>query len=490
MQQNFLKLPLQLDRDRYFIPIGLGIAVLHYCLASTSTALFFENSVTPLWPSAGLFLAAILLLGYRILPILFVSDLAIGWLVLYKDISMVAPIVMTAIADIADALLVAILIQRFIGYTNLLERAQNVLLFILFILSMGWVGATIGVTTLCLSGVTNWSSYGDAWRSWAGGEIGGLLIVTPGILLLFQRTNSLTRRHPYLSRQYRMNSSGIVAAIGAIAWLTFWQGYPVEYIFIPILIWAAFGLGQREATLLVILISGLAIWKTATGSSTFVKNSSETLVLLQCFMIVVAITTYIICAVINENKRAAAKLKQANEDLEFRVSERTAELQNKSQALEYTLQELQRTQTQMVQAEKMSSLGQLVAGIAHEINNPVNFIHGNVIHLREYAQNLLDLIGLYLAEYPQLSDAIADKIQDIDLEFLHKDLTKILNSMQVGTERIRDIVKSLRIFSRLDEAEVKSVDIHEGIDSTLMILQHRLKFQGDRAEIKVIKNYG
>lgn len=167
-----------------------------------------------------------------------------------------------------------------------------------------------------------------------------------------------------------------------------------------------------------------------------------------------------------------------------------AKTRQKSQELESMLQELKRTQARVVQSEKMSSLGQLIAGIAHEINNPVNFIHGNLSHAEEYTKDLLDLVDLYQHEHPTSSLAISDKINDIDLEFLSEDLPKLLNSMKVGTERIREIVKSLRIFSRLDEAEVKPVNLHEGIDSTLMILHHRIKARTDYPEIQIIKNYG
>jgi PAS domain S-box-containing protein len=167
-----------------------------------------------------------------------------------------------------------------------------------------------------------------------------------------------------------------------------------------------------------------------------------------------------------------------------------AQTQSKSRQLEKALQELQRTQAQVVQSEKMSSLGQLVAGIAHEINNPVNFIHGNLTHAEEYTQNLFELIELYQEEYPHPTQTIFDKLEEIELEFISEDLPKLLTSMKVGTERIREIVKSLRLFSRLDEAEVKPVDIHEGIDSTLMILHNRIKAKADRPEIQIIKNYG
>jgi signal transduction histidine kinase len=176
-------------------------------------------------------------------------------------------------------------------------------------------------------------------------------------------------------------------------------------------------------------------------------------------------------------------LEKSKQELENRVEERTSELKN-------ALGELQRTQSQVIQSEKMSSLGQLVAGVAHEINNPVNFIHGNLTHLQEYTQDLLAIVQLYEQYNPHPVAEIKTVAEDMDLEFLQSDLPKMLSSMKVGTDRIRQIVLSLRNFSRMDEAEFKSVDIHEGIDSSLMILQHRLKAKPEQPEIEVIKDYG
>ncbi|MGK7925120.1 MAG: sensor histidine kinase, partial [Spirulina sp.] len=184
------------------------------------------------------------------------------------------------------------------------------------------------------------------------------------------------------------------------------------------------------------------------------------------------------------------QLQEYSHTLEAKVTARTQELKEKNEYLHSTLLELKQTQTQLIQNEKMASLGQMVAGIAHEINNPVNFIHGNLQHLGEYTTDLLDLMQLYEREYPAETPAIAEEKEAIDLDFLQRDLPRVLSSMEMGTTRIREIVLSLRNFSRLDEADRKEADLHQGLESTLLILQSRLKFQSNRPEIQLIKEYG
>ncbi|MBD2355543.1 AAA family ATPase [Tolypothrix sp. FACHB-123] len=194
-------------------------------------------------------------------------------------------------------------------------------------------------------------------------------------------------------------------------------------------------------------------------------------------------------AILYNNLAEAKKdLEEYNHSLEDKVDARTQELNEKNQSLQQAIQELRRTQTQLIQTEKMSSLGQMIAGIAHEINNPINFIHGNITHISEYVQELVELIDICQQE-DYSPDLINQKLEELDLDFLISDLLKILDSMKLGSSRIRNIVLGLRNFSRLDESAMKLANIHDGLENTLMILQHRLQEKSDRPEIEVIKEY-
>jgi signal transduction histidine kinase len=176
-----------------------------------------------------------------------------------------------------------------------------------------------------------------------------------------------------------------------------------------------------------------------------------------------------------------AKLKDA-----LREKEAIAALaEARAKTVEQAIENLQKTQSQLIQAEKMSGLGQMMAGIAHEVNNPLNFINGNLSHINNYVKDLISLLNLYQKHFPQASPEIINYMKEIDLEFLLEDLPCLVSSVEMGGHRIRDIILSLRNFSRLDEAEQKNVDLHEGIESTLLILNHKLKHN-----IEVVRDYG
>lgn len=193
-----------------------------------------------------------------------------------------------------------------------------------------------------------------------------------------------------------------------------------------------------------------------------------------------------------------AVLKESNDKLleEIRVRKRTelylkqskASLKHQAHQLQETIRALQQTQAQLVHNEKMLSLGQLVAGIAHEINNPVNFIHGNISYIRSYVDDLIEVIQAYQKQYSEPTPQIQEILEDIDIEFIQSDVPNIMSSMNAGTQRIIKIVESLRNFARHDEAHIKRVDIHEGIESTLVILSHQL-IMGNAHEIRIVKEY-
>lgn len=183
------------------------------------------------------------------------------------------------------------------------------------------------------------------------------------------------------------------------------------------------------------------------------------------------------------------QLKMAVKSSAKALKKSRVESENHKLALEQYLNQIKVIQTQLVNNEKMSVLGQMLAGIAHEINNPVNFIYGNLAYVQEYTDNILKIFELYQEYYSEPHPVIQQEVEAVELNFILEDLPKMLESMQVGAERIREIVLSLRSFARQDGSKMRAINLHEGIDSTLMILQNRLKRKQDHPAINVIKEY-
>ncbi|NMG58676.1 GAF domain-containing protein [Geitlerinema sp. P-1104] len=191
-----------------------------------------------------------------------------------------------------------------------------------------------------------------------------------------------------------------------------------------------------------------------------------------------------------QNARLYQQVADYSHSLEAEVERKTQALRQKALDLEATLTNLQQTQAQLIQSEKMSALGQLVGGIAHEINNPINFIHGNLGYAAQYVTDLLRLVACYQQEYPQENAVVQEMMDAIEFSFLSDDYENLFRSMQGGSERIKTIILNLRNFSRLDESDIKTVDLHEGLESTLMILQRRLARDSNSPGIEVVKEYG
>ncbi|MEA5602128.1 MASE1 domain-containing protein, partial [Nostoc sp. UHCC 0252] len=435
------------------------------------------------------------------------------------------PVLGIAIGTTLGTLLGSFLLRKTSKLHYPLERVTDVFKFLILTGMVGpIINATVGVACLALSGKVPWTGYGTVWLTWWISNVSGIFIVTP--ILLSWKQFIQKKQHPIWQwlalistsedsgnlsdlRHSRAKSSllrfwlivepfilmGLVILIAQVA---FGEGHHLEYMLIPMLIWSAFRFGQPGATLLTFIVAAIAVIATVNGKGGFVAaDLNQSLMQLQSFIGVITLTLLVLTATIIERTQAETKLRLAfaelartNETLEVRVQQRTEELNEKNTTLEQALQTLKRTQLQMIQSEKMSALGQMVAGVAHEINNPVNFIYGNLTHLSRYIQGLFRALQLYQQHYPNPPQTLHTELDKLELEFLQEDLTNILESMQIGTERISTIVLSLRNFSRLDEAEVKTVDIHEGIDSTLVILQHRFQETSDRPQIQLIKEYG
>lgn len=462
--------------DRTVLISVILLPIIHYWVIQVAQSLSFDdNGVVVIWPSTGIYLAAILVFGYRVWPGILVSELIVNP-ILYGNIPISIGLSFT---DTIDPLLTAFLIGRFLHKEGFLDRTIDVLKFLGLLMVSPTLTSNLGVTLLCLAGFAEWQDFGEAWWAWWVSLVIGMAVITPALLSWDRQFLTNSRHHS----SWWLESLVITFLAGVINQVAFGQGYPIEYMLLPLLVWAAIRLDKRFVTLSILGISGYAILGTVHGTGSFVRPATgESLVLLQSFIGVITLTTLVLSATTTENIQAETRLREANDRLEHRVEERTSELQE-------TLKKLKLAQAMMVQNEKMSSLGQLVAGVAHEINNPVNFIHGNLAHAKGYVQELLKVVSLYQENCHNLPAELQDEIDEMELDFLKGDTINLFQSMTSGTERIRQIVLSLRNFSRLDEAEYKSVDIHEGIDSTLMILKKQIKGKPGSLGIEIIKDY-
>ncbi len=342
---------------------SLVIPAIHLCLCKICLSLSFQNGSSAIWLSAGLYLASFLLLGYRILPALFVGALIANSIFFYKNDFLTSSLI--AIYNVADPFIASILIKRFIKNNKILNYSQNIFKFFILIIPTPIVITTLATATLCMRGIIPWSIYKEVWQGWFASVIAGILIVTPAMLEWFQKVEL----RKSFSKQKISELGLLIISFILISWIAFWQGYPLEYMMIPLLIWSAFRFGDKESTILVMIVSGIAVFGTVRGFGSFAKLGSvnQSLLLLQSFICVIAATTYVLCAVINENQQAQIKLKKVNEELEFRVKERTFQL---GEALTVA----DKAKIAADNANKAKS--EFLANMSHELRTPLNGILG------------------------------------------------------------------------------------------------------------------
>lgn len=441
-----------------------------------------ESIIPPLlWPPTGTLLALILIWGYRIWPGAWLGGFLLGPILHWFSWKLWPAAVALGIGVAVQAIFSAWLLQKLTHTKTPFYKAKHVFIYTFIIAFLGSCIAPTLITLAFLSiGIHSSTTAEGYLLAWWFNDYVSVLVFTTIIMVWYKAKIILNRK--------QILEFAILLILLAIAiWMIYILQYPLSYLLIPFCVWAAVRFGLQLSIVVAFIIAALGALLEIYGYQQTLSPLS-TIFLLQAFVAIVFFTTLMLCAILKEHSEAQSEIEQANEMLEQKVIQRTADLAKKNQELNTTLTTLKQAQTQLVQAEKMSSLGVLTAGIAHEINTPIKFIEANIPFLKKNVKTILDTLD----KFRKISKDSFAKFAEITALTKHLNLAELLKNTHHIIARIEEeakntaiIVKDLRNFSRVQEGGLKKTDIHDNIDSTLTLLRSQYK---DR--ITINKNYG